>query len=79
MTEPDNQQTRPKNHQSTRVRAKARPNNPPPTPRLPHVDHSSPVGCLMTPHRCPHCEVVPDDVFPLPPYPGSDPDPPPNY
>ena len=33
ITEPENQQTRPKNHQWTRVRVRAKPNNP-----LPHLD-----------------------------------------
>ena len=33
VTELDSQQTRPKDHQWTRVRARARPNNP-----LPHLD-----------------------------------------
>ena len=58
---------------------RARPNNPPPTPRLPYSDHSSSVGCFMVPHRCPHCETIPNDTFPLPPYSIDDPDPPPHY
>ena len=33
----------------------------------------------MTFHKCPHCEIVPDDVFPLPPYSVSNPNPPPHY
>ena len=33
----------------------------------------------MAPHRCPHCEDIPDDIFPLPPYSVDDPDPPPHY
>ena len=65
ITEPNNQQTQPKNCPG-RVRARARPNDLPPMPRLSLEDHSPPVGHLMTPHRCPHCEIGPDDVFPLP-------------
>ena len=33
----------------------------------------------MASHRCPHCEDIPDDIFPLPPYSVDDPDPPPHY
>ena len=38
-------------------------------PPPPLEDHSPPVGCLVTPHRCPHsppCIIVPDDVYPCP-------------
>ena len=46
---------------------------------LPHLDfpenHSSPVGCFMAPHRCPHCENIPGNIFLLPPYSFDDPDP----
>ena len=67
LTEPiDNQQTRPKDCPG-RVRARARPDNPPPTPRLPCEDHFPPVGQLMAPHRCPHWEEIPNDIFLLPP------------
>ena len=52
---------------------------PPPTPTLPYENHSSPVGCFIAHHRCPHCEDVPDNIFPLPPYSFDDPDPPPHY
>ena len=48
---------------------------PPPTPRLPYENHSPPVGCFMAPHRCPHCEDIPDNIFSLPPYSFDDPDP----
>ena len=63
----DNQQTAPKERPRTRVRARARPGTPP-TPRLSHCTHSPPVGCFMAPQRCPHCEDIPDNIFPLPPY-----------
>ena len=33
----------------------------------------------MAPHRCPHCEDIPDDIFPLPSYSVTDPDPLPHY
>ena len=33
----------------------------------------------MAPHRCPYCEDIPDDIFPLPPYSVTNPDPPPHY
>ena len=75
MTEPDSQQTRLKDHQWTRVRARARPNN-----HLLHLDfpvRTIPLlwGALWPPHRCPHCEVFPNVIFPLPPYSVNDPDP----
>ena len=50
---------------------------PPPTPRQPYDVHIPPVGHLMAPHRYP--EVVPPNVFPLPPYSENDSDPPPHY
>ena len=47
----------------------------PPTPRLPYSSYSPPVGCFLAPHRCPYC----DDIFPLPVYSETDPEPPPGY
>ena len=73
----DSQQTIPKERQRTRVRARARPGIP--KPPLPHNTHSPPVGHFKAPHRCPHCEDIPDDIFPLPSYSANDPDPPPHY
>ena len=52
---------------------------PPPTPRLPYSSYSPTVGCFMAPHRCPHCDDIPDNIFPLPPYSKTDPDPLPHY
>ena len=52
---------------------------PPPTPRLPYSSYSPPVGHFMAPHRCPHCDDIPDNIFPLPPYAVTDPDSPPHY
>ena len=49
------------------------------TPRQPHNIYTPPVGCFMAPHRCPHCEIVLVNVFPLPTYSENDPDPPPHY
>ena len=37
------------------------------------------MGCFIAPHRCPHCEEIPADIFPLPPYSVTDPDPLPHY
>ena len=51
---------------------------PPPRPGLPY-NNSLPVGHFMAPHRCPHCEDIPDNIFPLPPYSVDDPSPPPHY
>ena len=33
----------------------------------------------MAPHICPHCKDIPADIFPLPPYFVTDPDPLLNY
>ena len=52
---------------------------PPPTPRLPYDSYSPPVGHFMAPQRCPHCEDILEDIFPLPPYYVNDPNPPPHY
>ena len=52
---------------------------PPPPPRQPHDTYTPPVGCFIAPHRCPHCEIVPANVFSLPPYSVTDLDPPPQY
>ena len=52
---------------------------PPPTPRLPYNNYSPPVGHFMAPHRCPHCEDIPDHIVLLPPYSVNDPDPPLHY
>ena len=52
---------------------------PPPTPRLPYDNYSPPVGCFMAPQRCPHCDNIPANIFPLPPYSETDPDPLPHY
>ena len=71
----DRQRTSPR----TRARTRARPNNSPPTPRLPYSDHSSSMGHFMAPHRCPHCETIPNNMFHLPPYSIDDPDPLPHY
>ena len=49
---------------------------PPPTPRLPYDAYTPPVGHFITPHRCPHCENIPANIFPLP---VTDPDPLPHY
>ena len=38
---------------------------PPPTPRQPYDIHTPPVGHFTAPHRYP--EIVPTNVFPLPP------------
>ena len=52
-------------------------------PPPPLQDHSSPVGHLVTPHKCPHsppCTIVPADVFPsLLHYSVCDPDAPPHF
>ena len=71
---PDRKQTAPKERPWMRVRARARPGTPP-TPRLPYNNLSPPVGCFMAPHRCLHCDDIPDSIFPLPPYSIDDPDP----
>ena len=75
-------QTPPQTHPG-RVRSRMRSHDLPPMPPPPLEDHSSPLGCLVTPHRCPHlppCIIVPDDVFSsLPPYSVRDPDAPPHY
>ena len=55
--------------------ARARPSNPPPTPRQPYDVYTPPVGHFIGPHRCPHCENIPNDIFPLPPYSVTGPDP----
>ena len=47
--------------------------------QLPYNSYSPPIGHFMAPHRCPHCEDIPDDIFPLPPYSVTNPDPPPHY
>ena len=60
-------------------KGKGKTKHPSPTPRLPHSAHSPPVGNFMAPHRCLHCEDIPDDIFPLPPYSVDDPDPPTHY
>ena len=52
---------------------------PPPTPRQPYDVYTPPVGHFLASHRCPHCENIPTDVFPLPPYFVTDPDPLPCY
>ena len=52
---------------------------PPPTPRLPYDAYTPPVGCFIAPHRCLHCENIPANIIPLPPYSVTDPDPPPHY
>ena len=51
----------------------------PPTPRQPHDIHTPPVRHFMAPHRCPHFEIAPANVFFLPPYSEKDPDPPCHY
>ena len=70
-TAQDSRQTIPKERQRMRVKARGRPGNP-----LPHLNflntQSPPVGCFMAPHRCPHCDDIPDDIFPLPPYSVND-------
>ena len=33
----------------------------------------------MAPHRCPHCDSIPANIFALPPYSETDPDPLPHY
>ena len=45
---PDRQQTAPRERPRMKVRARARPSIPPPTPRLPY-SNLSPVGCFMAP------------------------------
>ena len=37
------------------------------------------MGHFMAPHRCPHCEDIPNDIFPLPLYSVDDPNPPLHY
>ena len=37
------------------------------------------MGHFIATQRCPHCEIVPANVFPLPPYSVTDPNPPPQY
>ena len=70
----DNQQTAPKERPRTRVRARARPGTPFHTQTSPPYPFP-PVGCYMAPHRCPHCEDVPNNIFSLPPYSIDDPNP----
>ena len=41
--------------------------------------YSPPVEHFIAPHRCPHCENIPANIFPLPPYSVTDPDPLPHY
>ena len=60
-------------------RVRARPSTPPPTPRLPYDSYSPPVGHSIAPHRCPHCEEIPGDIFPFPPYSATDSAPLPHY
>ena len=47
---------------------------------LPHPDFPMIIILLLWvfygPHRCPHCEDIPDDVWPWQPYSVDDPDPP---
>ena len=52
---------------------------PPPPPRQPYDAYTPPVGCFIAPHRCPYCKNIPTDVFLLPPYSVTDPDPLPHY
>ena len=52
---------------------------PPSTSRLPYNTYTRPVGHFIAPHRCPHCDNIPDNIFPLPPYAVTDPDPLPHY
>ena len=33
----------------------------------------------MAPHRFPHCDDIPENIFPLPPYSVNDPNPPAHY
>ena len=76
------QQTVPKEAQErprTRVWTRARPSTPPPTPRLPYDTYSPPVGHFMAPHRCSHCDDIPENMFPLSPYSVNDPNPPTCY
>ena len=40
---------------------------PPPTPRFPYDAYTPSVGHFIAPHRCPHCENIPANIFPLPP------------
>ena len=60
---PDNQQTAPKMRHRMRLRAGLG-QIPPPTPRLSDNNLSPPVACFMAPHRCPHCDDVPGNIFP---------------
>ena len=52
---------------------------PHPPPRQPYDAYTPPMGHFIAPHRCPHCENFPANIFPLPPYSMTDPDPPPHY
>ena len=75
-TEDDGQQTVPKEtHDRPRSRVWARPSTPLPHPGFPMIVAPLLLGCFMAPHRCPHCNDIPDNVFPLPPYSVTDPDP----
>ena len=65
-----------------RIRARVGSCDLSPIPPPPLEDHSPPVGCLVTPHRCPHsppCITVPGNVLSLPPYSVRDPNAPPHY
>ena len=44
-------------------------------PRQPYDACTPPVGHFIAPHKCPHCKNIPTDIFPLPPYPVTDPNP----
>ena len=72
------QQTAPKERPRMRVRARARPGTPSYIQTSPSYPFS-PCGVLYGPHRCPHCEDIPNDIFPLPPYSVDDPNPSPHY
>ena len=76
----DGQQTVPKFQERPRTRVRQGQDQvPPPTPRLPYNIYSPPVGHFMAPCRCPYCEDIPKDIFPLPSYSVDDPGPPPHY
>ena len=53
----EGQQTVPKERTRTRVQARARPSNPPPTPRLPYNNNLLPVGHFMAPTGAPIAKI----------------------
>ena len=74
------QQTVPKETQDRpQSRVRARPSTPLPHLRLPYDSYFPPMGHFIAPHRCPYCKDILADIFPLPPYSVTDPEPPPHY